>query len=204
MTTLAERGLNKYGFPDQQWRSDYAHFKIWAGGHLHMVSHGQNDQGKSAASYGSIEDAVLDAYDTVKGCHEGKIPCRKHGYHGETHDMAAIDESITAQVIEQLNTNFDEMRLDAYYAQWGYKIWGGHVPAGLIMPTEGGREWQMLYVRAKDPRRLATVAQVPLTVEDFMPEWHAVSQSAMAELPLPDDLDAQKNKLIGFNARQSS
>jgi hypothetical protein len=194
MTTLAERNLNKYGFTDRKWKSPYAHFTVMVDGHLHMVS-------TELGIYAGIEDVILDMLDAVSDCNETKIPFRG-GFLGKSHEMNKWEKPIVDEVLEQMNRNFDEMHLDNVYNQMGYKQWGGHVPAGVVMPTADGDGWEMIVVPAKDPKRLATVFQDPLTAEDFMPHMVRVDPAAMAEMPLPGQVDVFKDEVLGWKSKQ--
>jgi hypothetical protein len=123
--------------PERGMYSRYAYVEWWPRhephGHTVMLGDGKTN---SLLEGGSLEEAAEELVEAIERCNSDR-----HRGHGRTHTFSPND--VFPAALEQLQTSwYDREWVYHRWLQWMHEKWGGHMPAAVILPTEG--EWKML------------------------------------------------------------
>lgn len=154
--------------PERGMYSPYAYVSWWPEGedHAHHVPCGDGVENAFRDVGASLEDAGEELCSAVERCNPDR-----HKGHGRKHEVSYKD--VFSHALEQLQTSwYDREHVYKRWQQWTHKKWGGHMPAAVMMPTEG--EWKMIV-----PNEMA---------EPIMRDIHPAVAKELAEIiPMPTD-----------------
>lgn len=132
------RNINERGM-----YSVWAHIEYEVDGHTHVNMIGDGKENAIALG-GSVEMVVEELVQIIEDCDENKHVDNKGVSHGKKHNIDGGE--VSKQAFEQLfTTEFDTEHWEQKWLQQMYKVWGGHIPAAVIVPKEENpEEWEML------------------------------------------------------------
>ena len=109
--------------------------------HGHTVKIGDNEGYNDLAHGGSgIEEVAEELVEAVARCHPGR-----HDGHGKVHGEEHYEGAFKAAVRQLLTVAYDKQHAHARWLERMYKIWGGHIPAVVVIPNENDmREWNVV------------------------------------------------------------
>jgi hypothetical protein len=127
------KNINEHGM-----YSVWAHIEYEVNGHNHVVMVGDGKENAIAVG-ASVEEVVEELVTIIEDCDEYKHIDDKGVAHGRKHN---IDGGAVSKVaFEQLfTTEFDTEHWEQKWLQQMYKVWGGNIPAVVIVPKEENPE----------------------------------------------------------------
>ena len=160
--------------------SPHAYVSYEVDGHRHQVMLGDGRGYNDFRDGGSIEEATEELIENVEKCTEDRHFDKDGVPHGKKHNVDGSEVHKVA--MEQLlTTEYDREFTENKWKQQMHKVWGGHIPAAVMVPREDDpTKWEMLIPDVEGNAR-----KVPI-------------RDGLMDSTLPEPTPETANKQIGY------
>ena len=130
-----------------------------------------------------IEGILITLAESMENCQPEKWKDRE----GYEHSHDEIENAVKNASIELDSGDLRKEWRELQFAKHRHKVWGGHVPALMLHPTEDPRKWEMM-----------------VTDEMGNPKFYPVRQEVVEGLPDPREVGAKKDPIRGWKVDKRS